>query len=58
LKSYTLVPNQVDPADVSNELPATAGANLSVFAIDGPAAAAKPSVSGTDAVRLVGIFDK
>jgi hypothetical protein len=58
VKSYTLVPNQVDPADFKNVLPASAGANLSVFAVDGPAAAAKPTVSGTDAVRLIGIFDK
>ncbi len=58
VKSYTLVPNQVDPADFSNLLPSTAGANLSVFAIDGPVAAKDPSISGTDAVRLIGIFDK
>jgi hypothetical protein len=58
LKSYTLVPNQVDPADFTNVLPSSAGANLSVFAVDGPAAAADPSIGGTDAVRLIGIFDK
>jgi hypothetical protein len=58
LRSYTLIPNQVHPADFSNLLPSSIGANLSVFAVDGPAAAAKPSISGTDAVRLIGIFDK
>jgi hypothetical protein len=58
VKAFTLVPNQVNSADFSNELPSAAGANLSVFAVDGPAAAEKPSVSGTDAVRLIGIFDK
>lgn len=58
VKSFTLIPNQVNPADFLNVLPTTVGDNLSVFAVDGPGAAAKPSVSGTDAVRLIGIFDK
>jgi hypothetical protein len=58
VKTFTLVPNQVNPADFLNVLPSTAGANLSVFAVDGPAAASTPTVSGTDAVRLIGIFDK
>jgi hypothetical protein len=58
VKSFTLVPNQIDPADFSNVLPSAAGANLSVFAVDGPAAALRPSIGGTDAVRLIGIFDK
>jgi hypothetical protein len=58
VKDFTLIPNQVAPADYTNVLPSSVGANLSVFAVDGPAAAAKPSVSGTDAVRLIGIFDK
>jgi hypothetical protein len=55
--AVTLIPNQIVPADFRNELPAAAGANLSIFAIDGPAAASSPSASGTDAVRLVGAFD-
>jgi hypothetical protein len=58
VKNFTLIPNQVNPADFLNVLPSRAGANLSVFAVDGPAAAAKPTISGTDAVRLIGIFDK
>jgi hypothetical protein len=55
--AVTLIPNQIAPADFRNVLPSAAGANLSVFAIDGPGAAADPSVSGTDAVRLIGTFD-
>ncbi len=55
--AVTLIPNQIAPADFRNVLPSTAGANLSVFAIDGPAAASVPTVAGTDAVRLVGAFD-
>jgi hypothetical protein len=55
--TVTLIPNQIAPSDFRNVLPATAGRNLSAFAIDGPAAASVPSISGTDAVRLVGAFD-
>ncbi len=55
--AITLIPNQVDPKDYKNILPAPGGANISVYAIDGPAAASTPSIAGTDAVRLVGAFD-
>jgi hypothetical protein len=57
-KDFTLVPNQISPADFDDELPSKAGADLSVFAVDGPGAAADPTVSGTDVVRLIGAFDK
>jgi hypothetical protein len=56
--AITLIPNQIAPADFKNELPAKSGANISAYAIDGPAAASVPTVAGTDAVRLVGAFDK
>jgi len=55
--AVTLIPNQIAPADFLNVLPSIAGANLSVFAIDGPGAASDPTISGTDAVRLIGAFD-
>jgi hypothetical protein len=55
--AVTLIPNQIDPSDFINELPAKAGANISAYAVDGPAAASDPTVSGTDAVRLIGAFD-
>jgi len=55
--AVTLIPNQVAPADFLNVLPSIAGAGLSVFAIDGPGAASDPTISGTDAVRLIGAFD-
>jgi hypothetical protein len=54
---FTLIPNQIAPADFKNVLPSKSGANISVYAIDGPAAASVPSISGTDVVRLVGAFD-
>lgn len=57
-KDFTLIPNQLDPNDFENLLPGPAGNNLSVFAVDGPAAASDPTVAGTDAVRLIGTFDK
>jgi|GEM_PF-2975958 len=57
VNAITLIPNQVDPKDFRNVLPAPFAPNLSVFAIDGPGAAADPDVAGSDAVRLVGIFD-
>jgi hypothetical protein len=55
--AVTLIPNQIEALDFRNVLPSLAGPNVSVFAIDGPGAAADPTVSGTDVVRLIGSFD-
>jgi hypothetical protein len=57
VNAVTLIPNQIAASDVRNVLPFSGGANISAFAIDGPAAASDPTISGTDAVRLIGIFD-
>jgi hypothetical protein len=57
VRAVTLIPNQVESKDFKNLLPFSGGANLSVFAIDGPGAATTPTVAGSDVVRLVGAFD-
>lgn len=57
---FTILPSKIDPSDTGNLIPfGTNDVNLSLFAIDGPAASLTPSssISGTDLVRFVGAFD-